>query len=91
MAIKSSTTTLSTSSALVYRSTNGHAEAPQTLLVKNVDTTITAYVGGEDVTSANGMEVKAGEVLAVDLISGDEVYMIAASGTPEMRLLYNRV
>lgn len=91
MAIKSEANSLSTTRELIYTSNNGHAEAPQGLEVWNNDASITIYVGGEDVTTANGRPVRAQSAVTIDLISGDEVYAIAASGTPEIRLLYTRV
>jgi len=37
------------------------------------------------------MPILAQTYLSMDLIDGDEVYMIAASGTPSVRFLYTRV
>ncbi len=91
MAILSEAESLSGTRELLYTSTSGHAEAPQSLLVYNNHATITIYVGGPDLTTANGMLVVAGASVSLDLIVGDEVYAIAASGTPEVRLLFNRV
>lgn len=41
----------------------------------------TLYVGGSDVTSANGFPVAAGQSLAVDLLPHDELYGVLASGS----------
>ena len=47
------------------------------------------YVGGADVTTANGMPVLNGEVLTWSLEPGDDLYAIAA-GTVAVRVTVNR-
>jgi len=91
MAIKSEAEALSTSSELLTTATNGHSDAPTGLIIWNDDASITVYVGGSDVSTANGMPILAQTYLSMDLMAGDEVYMIAASGTPSVRFLYTRV
>lgn len=48
--------------------------------LKNLDTSITVYIGPATVTSANGMPLKAGESISVDWVG--LIQVIAASGTP---------
>lgn len=54
-------------------------------LIKNLDATITIYIGAATVTSANGMPLKAGESVVV---TAQTLYqVIAASGTPTVAVL----
>jgi hypothetical protein len=54
---------------------------------KNVDSSITIYIGNSNVSGASdGFELLAGESLAEDSIS-TAVYAIAASGTPNVNVL----
>jgi hypothetical protein len=48
---------------------------------------VTVYVGGDDVTTANGLSVPAGAQLSIDLSIADQVYGIVAAGTAEVRVL----
>ena len=70
--------TLSTSAALV-KAANA---ARRALIVKNIDASIVVYIGVTGVTSANGMELDAGESISVN--TNDAVYAVAASGTPKV-------
>ena len=45
------------------------------------------FVGGSDVTTTDGYEVEAGDVLSFDLDQGENIYGIVASGTCEMHVL----
>jgi hypothetical protein len=49
-------------------------------LIRNMDTSITVYLGAATVTSANGMQLKAGESVVVTAIT--LLQAIAASGSP---------
>jgi len=91
MAIKTEGQATSTSAALIHTSVNGHSDAPTGVIVYNNDATITVYVGGPDVTTSNGVPVLALTSFSVDLISGDQLWGVAASGTPNIRVLYTRV
>ena len=90
MALKSVASVQSTASKLIFTSTNGINGAPESLLIQNNDASIIVYIGGEDVTASNGMPIAASASISIDLISGERVYAIGASGTPELRLLNNR-
>ena len=52
----------------------------ESVLLRNLDTTISVYVGVATVTSANGMLLKAGESIEVKTTA--LIQVIAASGTP---------
>lgn len=47
----------------------------------------TVYVGGPDVTTANGYAVAAGTAVSIDLAPGDVLYGIVASSTQAVRVL----
>jgi len=49
-------------------------------VIKNLDATITVYVGPATVTTSNGMEVKAGQ--SIEITATPLIQVIAASGTP---------
>ena len=55
------------------------------VLVQNLDSTITVWVGGaETVTSSNGVRLRAGE--AITFLTTGEIWAIAASGTPTVAI-----
>lgn len=60
-----------------------------TLSIQNVDSSITVYIGGSNVTSTSyGVQLVAGASVTLDSLSQNEVvYAIAASGTPKVALL----
>lgn len=91
MAIISDVEATSTTRELLWTATNGHAEAPQGIAIQNVDSTDTVYVGGEDVTTSNGYPLAPGEAISLDLIVGDEVWVIASANTPSVRYLITRI
>ena len=53
---------------------------------RNLDASITVYWGTSTVAIATGFELKAGEVMSEDSISGP-IYMISASGTPSVEVV----
>lgn len=55
------------------------------LLVRNLDTSISVYIGPATVTSGNGMLLKAGESVVVTAVTLWQV--IAASGTPTVAIV----
>lgn len=57
----------------------------RSVTVKNLDTTITVYIGVATVSAANGMPLKAGESISVDTTA--LIQVIAASGTPTVAYL----
>ena len=54
----------------------------RSVTIKNIDASITVYIGVATVTAANGMEVKAGESINIDTTS--LIQVIAASGAPKV-------
>lgn len=57
----------------------------RSVTIKNLDTTITVYVGPATVTASNGMPLKAGESISVTWVG--LIQVIAASGTPTVASL----
>jgi hypothetical protein len=55
------------------------------LTIKNIDGTITVYIGPATVSSTNGMEILAGESITVTAPILWQV--IAASGTPNVQII----
>ena len=57
---------------------------PIPVQVKNIDATITVYLGGSAVTSGTGYPLLAGQSISFGFVAGDEdgLYVIAASATP---------
>lgn len=80
----------STTAQLAWTFT-GTADAMQSVIVQNPNT-IVITVGGPDVAAgSNGITIPQDGTLAVPGYSGDRLYVIAASGTPTVRMLGNRV
>jgi len=87
MAILQDAITLSGPAELIYTAQSGSNGAMQGFLVTNMDASIDVFIGGPTVTIATGTVVNAGGALGLDLLAGELVYAIPASGTPEVRIL----
>ena len=87
MGLVNSTNTLSTVSEVLHYAKNGNGMVPEGIVVFNDDATITVYVGGPTVSTANGIPVLAGNSFSIDMVSGERLYAVAASGTPVVRIL----
>lgn len=60
----------------------------QTILIRNLDATISIYVGfTSGVSSTTGMLLKASE--SIEIRTKSTVYAIAASGTPTVAIMQN--
>ena len=51
--------------------------------VKNLDASIEIYVGTETLTTTNGFALKAGEQITISAEDCWNIYVLAASGTPQ--------
>jgi len=91
MAIKAEIEALSITAELIYTSTSGHSDSPQGVVILNSDASITVYIGGEDVDTTDGFPIAAGASVSLDLIVGEAIWAVAASGTPNINMLFNRV
>ena len=90
MAFKGTDFACSTSAQLCWMFT-GTADAMQSLIIQN-PSAVNVTVGGPDVDDASlGAVIGPNASLVVPGYSGDALYIIAASGTPTVRMLANRV
>ena len=89
MAVKSIEHDVTTTVARIPHPDGGHSDAPAGVMVHNLGAS-TVYIGGPDVTTANGYPIGAGEEVTVNLISGEIIYAIVASGTVSTRVLTTR-
>jgi hypothetical protein len=56
--------------------------------MQNVDSSINIYIGGSNVTSSSyGFRLIPGGALSLDVSAGDDLYAIAASGTPSVAVI----
>lgn len=60
-------------------------ESKVSFSVQNLDSGITVYLGDSTITSSSyGFALLPGQVYTVDLLSGDTLYAVTASGTPNV-------
>jgi hypothetical protein len=77
---------LTTTRALVA---TGSSADGSSVIVRNRGT-VSIYLGGADVTAANGFELDAGEWQSVDLAQGETLHGLAASGTQTVHVMRTR-
>ena len=58
---------------------DGIAAGPCTLFVQNNDETKDLYLGGSDVTLANGMKILKGSTQNFALPAGEQLYMVSSA------------
>lgn len=93
MAITTTVTALSTAAAKVATPANGRVDDPIPVIVQNLDTVITEYIGGSTVTNSGatqGIALLPGQIITMTLMQGDNLYAIAASGTPSICVMLGR-
>lgn len=76
-----------------FSNLNGNVGDPLPVLISNADGSILVYLGGPDVTAANGFPLAAGESTPLSLIGvpvSDIPYAISASGVPNVAVLVGR-
>lgn len=83
MAISSNQVTVTTSATRLDPSTGVPTGA---VLVRNRGSAA-VYLGGSNVTTANGFQLDAGESVPMDIRSGDALYGVVASGTQTVHVL----
>ncbi len=90
--IKSEAITATTTAANKHTVTNGHAGVPRglTILADKANTDI-IYVGGADLTNANGFPLDGADSLSMDLLDGDEIWMKSDANSPTARIIYTFV
>lgn len=80
MPIVSTRVTVTTSPTVLSDPVYGSLADPIGAVVKNIGGS-SVFLGGAGVTAAAGLELAPGESLNVDLMAGDVLYGITASGT----------
>lgn len=80
--------TLSTDAQMIATAENASVTDKVSVLVSSPSATI--YVGGPNVTAANGIPVATDASLSVDLAGGDDLYAVASAGTPTVRVMTTR-
>jgi hypothetical protein len=80
MPIISSRVSVTGTATVLSDPTRGSIGDPIGVVVKNTGGT-SIYLGGSGVTSAAGLELAPGETLNIELMGGDVLYGITASGT----------
>jgi hypothetical protein len=77
MAITSGQLTVGTTAVQVDGNSTGWAH----IHIKNLDNTDHLYIGGSDLTLANGYHVDKQEFIEFDIPPGEAVYLLASTGT----------
>lgn len=99
MAVQSAQITTSTSIQPVWPSTSttflqlsGAVGDPLPLQIKNIDASITIYIGGANVSSSNGYPLLAGQSISTSWLQAEvtTLYCVAASATPKLAVLTAR-
>ena len=91
MAVKTSAVTVGTSATeLTFETVRGQGQDPTHFAVFNNDATVDLFIGGSDVTTANGYVIRAKTGLSWPLVSGEQVHGIVASGTLDARVMMSR-
>ena len=96
MAFKSAVVTIAATPTLISFPTalgrNGHK-----VYIQNISTTVDFYIGGSDVSTANGYLAHrassgtVGDDMVIEVGEGEALYAIVATGTLEQRFLYSGV
>lgn len=86
MAVKSRTVNVGTTATPLSSSDDSRADSWFEVL-NPTGSAATIYVGGADVTTANGRPVAAGQAQEMPVHRGDRVHAIVASGTVDVSVL----
>lgn len=86
MAIKDDKFTLSTTAELI--ASGGAGADKKTVMIRAASATV--YLGGASVTSDDGFPLNENETISLELGPQDDLYAIAASGTPTINVLVTR-
>lgn len=74
MAVSSGTQTVGTESVQI----DGVSQYQATIKIRNNDSTKTLYVGGPDVTTANGLPIDKLTTLEFDIPPGEAMFMVSS-------------
>lgn len=92
MPIISSRVTVTTARTLVVNPTRGGVPDPISGIIRNAGG-VSCFLGGElnedtsTLSAAEGFELAPGESQAMDLVAGDVLYAICASGSTELHVM----
>lgn len=87
MAIHTERVTVTTDAALAVSADASTTTLKRTGLISNTSAG-TVYVGGDDVTTSNGLAIGSGASFPFALEAGDDLYLIAGSSLV-VQVLYN--
>lgn len=85
--IKTAAVTVGTAATRLDVAADADYDNTQILQVRVPSDGVRVYIGGSDVTTANGTFVEPGETTEIPLEPGDQVFGRVASATQEVRVL----
>lgn len=83
---RSKAQTITTTRALLLDPRRGTASKHQLYAIRNTDPSAIVYLGGDDVTTANGFPVLPDEAVTVPVAGREQLYAVATA-TAEVRVL----
>lgn len=89
MAIKSSSVTVGTTAVPLHTPGSGRASSPQGVAIENRGAAA-IFIGGADVTTANGMSVAANGYISIDVAADDVVYAISTAAGNDVRVVLTK-
>jgi hypothetical protein len=89
MSIRSTVVTVGTTPTFLSAGGQGAGEL-RTIIVRN-DSGFDVFIGGDDVTTSNGMRLPSGSDKTLDLDVGDNLYACVSSGTQPVQMFRTRV
>lgn len=78
--------TVGTAASLVVDGRYGSSNKPVSFIAYVPEGGQVVYLGGSDVSVANGMPIQVGTYVTFDL-QGDDIWMVVASSTQDVRVL----
>lgn len=89
MSIRSTVVTVGTTPTFLSAGGQGGGEL-RTIIVRN-DSIVDVFIGGDDVTTANGMRMPASTEKTLDLDISDSLYACVAAATQPVQIFRTRV
>ena len=96
MSFQSAVVTIGTTPTLISFA-NSLSRKGHKVYIQNISTTVDFYIGGSDVSTANGYLAHrassgtVGDDMVIEVADGEALYAIVATGTLEQRFLYSGV
>ena len=82
--VKTKTLTVGTAAAVLLQCATDNRR--NVLVVQNTSGGI-LYIGGSDVTTANGIKLSAGQIMSLDFLSQCEVWAVSDTAAQDVRVL----